>query len=96
MSQSNMRLHALIHGHVQGVGFRYFVYDRAQALGVVGWVRNTFDGNVEVVAEGPRSTLEMLLEHLRQGPRSALVTQVDVDWQPATGEFKRFEIRHTV
>ncbi len=96
MTTDAMRLHALIHGHVQGVGFRYFVQDRALALGLVGWVRNTFDGDVEVVAEGPRPRLEALLDHLRRGPRAAVVMGVDVEWSPASGEFRRFEIRPTV
>lgn len=59
-------------------------------------VRNTFDGDVEVVAEGPRDKLETLLDYLRRGPRSAVVTQVDVEWSSASGEFRRFEIRPTV
>ncbi|WP_322806178.1 acylphosphatase [Thermanaerothrix sp.] len=96
MTMETMRLHARIQGHVQGVGFRYFVQDRALALGLVGWVRNTFDGDVEVVAEGPRDKLETLLDYLRRGPRSAVVTQVDVEWSSASGEFRRFEIRPTV
>ncbi|MDT8897906.1 MAG: acylphosphatase [Thermanaerothrix sp.] len=95
MTMETMRLHARIQGHVQGVGFRYFVQDRALALGLVGWVRNTFDGDVEVVAEGPRDKLETLLDYLRRGPRSAVVTQVDVEWSAASGEFRRFEIRPT-
>jgi acylphosphatase len=46
------RLHAIIEGHVQGVGFRNFVQIIAKLIGVTGWVRNLYDGNVEVIAEG--------------------------------------------
>ncbi len=90
------RLHAVVDGSVQGVGFRMFVLDHANALGVTGWVRNTYDGCVEVTAEGTYSVLELLLEKLRLGPRSAFVTEVVKEWQPATGEFTTFEVRRTV
>ncbi len=89
------RLHALVDGSVQGVGFRAFVIDAAQSLGLKGWVRNLYDGRVEVVAEGRRDALEKLLEKLRLGPRGAFVTEVEKEWQPATGEFKFFNVRGT-
>jgi acylphosphatase len=87
------RLHAFVNGSVQGVGFRMFVLEHAQSMRLTGWVRNTFDGRVEVLAEGPRLKLEQLLEKLRGGPRSAFVTEVHQDWQPATGEFTGFNVR---
>ncbi len=90
------RLHAYVDGSVQGVGFRMFVSDQAQALGLTGWVRNTYDGRVEVCAEGTYPVLERLLEKLRLGPRSAFVTEVQKEWQPASGEFQSFEVRRTV
>ena len=91
----NVRLHATVEGHVQGVGFRFFVVDQAQYLGLTGWVRNTFDGEVEVVAEGARDDLEKLLTQLWQGPTSAYVTKVSSDWKEATGEYRRFGILQT-
>lgn len=90
------RLHAIIDGQVQGVGFRYFVQKEAEATGVTGWVRNRFDGQVEVMIEGARQVLEDLVELLRRGPRGAYVTQVDVTWEPASGEFQHFEIWRTI
>ncbi|NLG99892.1 MAG: acylphosphatase [Chloroflexi bacterium] len=97
MSSSNetVRLHAFIDGLVQGVGFRMFVQDYAHSFGLTGFVRNTYDGQVEVVAEGDHQTLENLLQKLRTGPRAAFVTKVNQEWMPATGEFSRFEIRRT-
>jgi acylphosphatase len=89
------RLHAVIEGRVQGVNFRYFVQQNAIAMDLKGWVRNRYDGTVEVVAEGPRRDLEKLLTHLRRGPRSAHVTGVSPQWQEATGEFDRFKVRMT-
>jgi acylphosphatase len=94
-AQQQARLHAFIDGSVQGVGFRMFVLEYAQSLGLTGWVRNTYDGRVEVMAEGPHPALDRLLEKLRLGPRSAFVTEVEKDWQPATGEFKNFSVRGT-
>jgi acylphosphatase len=90
------RLHAVVEGLVQGVGFRAFVADQAAELGVVGWVRNTYDGQVEVTAEGPREALLMLANALREGPPISQVTQVATDWQAATGEFDRFRVAYTV
>jgi acylphosphatase len=94
--EKTSRLHALIDGHVQGVGFRMFVMDQAQAMKLKGWVRNTYSGKVEVTAEGTRSSLDTFLARLRQGPRSAFVTEVKVDWSDATGEFERFDVYRTV
>jgi acylphosphatase len=88
-------LHATIEGHVQGVGFRNFVLTTAINLDLTGWVRNTPDGDVEVLAEGPRPVLELLLEALHHGPRSAFVTAVRSEWQTPTGEFEQFSVRPT-
>jgi len=88
------RLHAVIHGLVQGVNFRYYTALEARQLGVVGYVRNQWDGTVEVVAEGERPQLEQLLAFLHRGPRWAEVERVDFEWQSPTGEFHRFEVRY--
>jgi acylphosphatase len=95
MEKELFRLHAVVEGRVQGVGYRYFVVDSAQALGVTGWVRNRWDDTVEVTAEGDRQALEKLLAALEQGPRAAFVSRVQVDWEPGTGEFKQFWITST-
>ena len=91
---THARLHAFVEGDVQGVGYRYFVVDNAHSLGLTGWVRNRYDGSVEVLAEGRRSYLEVLLDALRQGPRSARVSNVRIEWLPAEGEFSEFKIRY--
>jgi acylphosphatase len=89
------RLHATVEGRVQGVGFRAFVQDRAGSLGLVGWVRNRWDGSVEVLAEGERGKLGTLLTALHSGPGSAWVSNVKASWQLASGEFQRFSVRST-
>lgn len=95
-AEETTRLHAKIEGYVQGVSFRYFVIKIAINLGITGWVRNRYDGSVEVLAEGKRSTLDKLLSELRKGPPSAVVTGLDHEWQPATKEFTDFNIQPTV
>ncbi len=89
-----VRLHAIVHGRVQGVSFRYYTVQRARELGVTGYTRNLWDESVEVVAEGTRAVVDELLAFLRVGPRSAFVTGVDVQWLAPTDEFQRFEVRH--
>ncbi len=86
------RLHAIVRGDVQGVGFRYFVQRRAQQLGLTGWVRNNDDGTVELVAEGSRQDLEQLKRSLEEGPRLARVQRVETRWSEATGGLDRFEL----
>ena len=86
------RLHAVVRGDVQGVGFRYFVQRRADQLGLRGWVRNNDDGTVEVVAEGERPDLEQLKRALDEGPRMAQVDRVDAQWSAATGGLDRFDL----
>jgi len=89
------RLHATIQGHVQGVGFRVFVQQYAANLKLTGWVRNTYLGEVEVLAEGPKPELERLLMLLEAGPRSSHVIQVNREWSDASGEFDRFAIERS-
>jgi acylphosphatase len=88
------RLHAVIHGDVQGVGFRYFVTRRARHLGIRGWVRNRQDGAVELEAEGERPALEQLLQAVREGPRAAHVTRVEASWMAATGGLEPFDLTY--
>ena len=88
-----VRLHATVTGHVQGVNFRWFTQRRAAELGLGGWVRNRSDGSVEIIAEGTRSALEHLLDAVRVGPPEAMVENVSAQWDDASHEFHRFEIR---
>lgn len=96
MSESHQaRLHAVVEGRVQGVGFRAFVLERALKLGLTGWVRNRWDGTVEVVAEGLKADLEKLVTDLNRGPHTYTTSNVHSEWLPATGEFTRFQVRMT-
>jgi acylphosphatase len=71
-----MVLHFLIQGRVQGVGFRWFVQREAAELALRGWVRNTEDGDVEVMAAGEAGNLNELRVSLRRGPRGARVDRI--------------------
>lgn len=88
------RLHIFISGDVQGVFFRAGTQTEARRLGLVGWVRNTEDGRVEVLAEGERSALEKLLEWCSHGPAGASVTKTEHEWLESKNEFRDFWIRH--
>jgi acylphosphatase len=92
---NQLRLHATVHGRVQGVSFRYYVLDCARRFDLSGWVRNRYDGTVEVMAEGEREKLETLIRDLNRGSSASRVTHVDHQWSDATGEFPSFKIRMT-
>ncbi len=83
----------MVYGQVQGVGFRYFVVERALALGLRGYARNEGEGSVEVLAQGPRPALENLLALLWRGPSAANVTQVEVNWGAPSTHVSGFHVR---
>ena len=88
------RVHIKIHGRVQGVFFRAHTQEEASRLCLTGWVRNTYDGGVEVMAEGDRKSLEALITWCRHGPPSARVNSIDVEWIETTGEFRGFRVTY--
>lgn len=87
------RLRLLVHGRVQGVFFRQAAAEEACSLGLRGWVRNLPNGDVEIVAEGPRRELKILAAWANQGPRLARVTGVEEEWSDYRGEEGPFAIR---
>lgn len=91
-SPTRQRLQASVHGHVQGVNFRYYTRQTAQRHGLTGWVRNRPDGSVSVLAEGDEAGLRALLAWLHDGPPFALVERVEARWEAASGEFRAFSI----
>jgi len=88
------RVHAIVHGRVQGVSFRFFTQRTAEELRLTGWVRNRRDGTVEAVAEGPLAQIGRFVSFLHRGSPSAQVAHVDVRYSQPTGEFSGFFIRY--
>ena len=86
-------VHMIVRGMVQGVGFRYFVHRRAERLKLTGFVKNLFDGSVEIEAVGDRSLLEELIREVKIGPRSAQMTDLRIDWCEPKHSYTYFEIR---
>jgi acylphosphatase len=81
-----------VRGHVQGVGYRYFCMTRAANLELTGWVKNIPDQSVVAHVEGSRGGIEIFINDLKQGPRAAAVTSVDVRWTAYTGKFSTFSV----
>ncbi len=87
------RAEIIVNGFVQGVGFRYFVYRNAKALGLKGYTKNLFTGEVVTVVEGNRAMIEELSNKIKIGPSNASVRKHNIFWQEFKNEFKDFEIR---
>jgi acylphosphatase len=83
-----------IEGRVQGVGYRGWVETMALGLGLIGWVRNRFDGSVEAVFQGPPELVAQMLRHCEAGPPAARVTRVEVLGE-GFGSVDGFEVRPT-
>ena len=79
-------------GRVQGVGFRYSTQRKAQSLGVNGWVRNERDGSVTVVAEGPKSAVDSLVQWLQDGPGFANVANLNLTDYDYDGRYRSFTV----
>jgi len=79
------RRRVVVHGYVQGVGFRFAVQRTASSRDLAGWVRNRPDGAVEAVFEGERDDVEALVDFCRRGPRGAEVDRVDVEAESPEG-----------
>ena len=84
--------HIVVHGRVQGVGFRYFVQNVGTRLGLAGNVRNTADGSVEIDVEGEPRSLAVFIKEVEKGPSMARVTRMDIQDTPATGYYSSFQI----
>src|ERR1700733_12921756 len=90
MGETAVRLTAWVHGHVQGVGFRWWTRCRALELGLVGEARNLPDRRVAVVAEGSRRACERLLAALRGDGTPGRVDRVVAQWETPLGDLRGF------
>ncbi|MEN6305463.1 MAG: acylphosphatase [Armatimonadia bacterium] len=87
------RVHVIVSGRVQGVGFRYFVQREASRLGLKGFVRNVSRAQLEVVAEGEQAALDEFVNEVGEGPPGARVENVQLSRQTPAGDFRSFEVR---
>ena len=88
----SQRVHVIVRGVVQGVGFRMTAQRQASHLGLQGYVRNLPDGTVEIVAEGPANAIDRLLAWASHGPPGAVVDDISVEKGAAIGEFGAFSV----
>jgi len=87
------RVHIVVEGVVQGVGFRWFVARKAQEYALSGYARNLYNGNVEIEVEGERSLIEEFIQDVKVGPRGARVSNLHIQWKEPSSTFTHFEIR---
>ncbi len=88
------RYHIKISGDVQGVFFRSETKRRAQSLNLTGWVKNTPDGTVEIIAEGEKDNLRKLAVWCGEGPSAARVSNVKLKEREYKREFKTFSVKY--
>lgn len=89
-----MRLHITVSGDVQGVGFRYYTQMKAVQFNITGWVKNSSEGSVEIVAVGDKDNLDHFVEELRQGNPFSKVAEVEIARLADTEPFHSFKIRY--
>ncbi|MCF8259262.1 MAG: acylphosphatase [Melioribacteraceae bacterium] len=94
MKTQQLRAEILVKGLVQGVGFRYFVLNKAKSLGLLGFTQNLYSGDVLTVVEGPKTKILDLYRQLKIGPMYASVRSSNIIWLKSKNEFNNFEIRH--
>ena len=83
-----------VSGRVQGVGFRYFALHKAQELGITGWVRNTVDSNVQIIAQGDETTLKTYVDYLRLGPTLSRVDKINIYRSGIVTVFDNFSVKY--
>ena len=87
------RARVYVSGQVQGVFFRDSTREKAEQLGLAGWVRNIPDGRVEALFEGPSERVREMVRWCREGPAGAEVEDVDAEFQASEGDLTGFEVR---
>ncbi len=94
MSSIDKRAEITANGLVQGVGFRYFIIKNAESLGLKGYTKNLFSGEVLTVVEGSVANIEDLFQRIKVGPSHASVKNCRIEWGESKNEFTNFEIRY--
>ncbi|MCD6467633.1 MAG: acylphosphatase [Methanomicrobia archaeon] len=86
------QVHIFVSGRVQGVFYRANTRKKAKELGIRGWVRNLYDGRVEITAEGKEKDLKKFIEWCKKGPELAFVENIKVEWKDYKGNYKDFSV----
>jgi len=86
------QVHIFVSGRVQGVFYRANTRKKAKELGIKGWVRNLYDGRVEITAEGKEKDLKKFIEWCKKGPELAFVENIKVEWKDYKGNYKDFSV----
>ncbi|MBB5324988.1 acylphosphatase [Anoxybacillus tepidamans] len=86
------RLHAIVHGRVQGVGFRYYTQHEALKWDLTGWVKNNDDGTVELEVQGTDERIQMFMDKMHQGTPFAKVTKIETEYIAPILNEKTFRI----
>jgi acylphosphatase len=86
------QVHIFVSGSVQGVFYRSNTRKKAKELGIKGWVRNLYDGRVEVTAEGEEEDLKKFIEWCKKGPELAFVENIEVEWNDYKGKYEDFSV----
>ena len=94
MAEEKARAEIIVNGLVQGVGFRYYVLRNAQHLGLTGYTKNLYTGEVLTVAEGEKVKIEDLFLKIKVGPMHAHVNNANITWNVFKDEFETFEVRY--
>ncbi len=86
------KIHLLISGNVQGVFYRTNTKKKAEEFGLTGWVKNTLDNEVEILAEGEEENLKRLIKWCYNGSENAVVEGIKIKWGDCENKFDKFEI----
>ena len=90
--EDTLTVNMKITGKVQGVGFRFFVQQQAQKLGINGWVSNKSNGDVEALAQAEKADLEHFIAKVKEGPSFSRVEDVSLNWVKESEQYFGFEI----
>jgi len=88
-----VRAEIIAEGLVQGVGFRYFITRNAEDLGLLGYVKNLYSGEVQTVVEGEKSKIDDLHNKIKSGPSHSQVKKTSIVWRENLDEFDQFAVR---
>ncbi len=93
MEKELFAVHIFVSGRVQGVGFRFYTMRVARQFGITGWVRNLYDGRVEIYAEGSKPNLSAFINEIKLGPPTSHVSNIVQQWDTISErKYKDFSI----